>query len=402
MPTLVLKPRRDRSLLRHHPWIFSGAVAQVTGAPAPGDTLEVRSSEGRWLARAAYSPASQITGRVWTFLESEAVEPGLFRTRMRHAFRRRAPLAEGGRIDALRLVYAENDGLPGVVLDRYGAFLVLQLLSAGAERRREQILQAAREAWEEAFPEQPLTGIWERSDAGVRRKEGLDLRAGSAWGEPPPELLEVREDRSRYLVDVRRGHKTGFYLDQRENRRVVAGEARGREVLNVFAYTGGFGIAALHGGATRVANLESSPEALALADRNRSLNGWGEEVWENRPGDAFRVLRELQEEGRDFDLVVLDPPKFAESRGQVEGASRGYKDINLQAFRLLRPGGLLFTFSCSGHMDPDLFQKIVADAALDAGRHAVILRWLNQAPDHPTALNFPEGRYLKGLVCRVY
>ncbi len=401
MAILTLKPRRERSLLRHHPWIFSGAVAEVSGPATPGETVEVRTAEGRWVARAAFSPASQITGRVWTFLESEAVDPGLFDRRVQAAFLRRPSLLGAREGNAFRLVYSENDGLPGVVADRYGSFLVFQLLSAGAERWRETLLDALRKGWASTFPEDALEGIWERSDAEVRQKEGLAPRAGAAWGAEPPALVEVREGESRFLVDVRGGHKTGFYLDQRENRRAVARAARGRDVLNAFAYTGGFGISALQGGARRVTNLESSVEALALADRNRALNGHPAEAWEARPGDAFRVLRALQEEGRSFDLVILDPPKFADSRGQVEGASRGYKDINLQAFRLLRPGGLLFTFSCSGHMSPELFQKIVADAALDAGREGRILRRLEQGPDHPTALAFPEGSYLKGLVVGV-
>jgi 23S rRNA (cytosine1962-C5)-methyltransferase len=401
MATLVLRPGRERSLLRRHPWVFSGAVGSLSGSPSPGETIEVRASDGRWLARAAYSPASQIVGRAWTFREAETVDAGLLRLRVREALLRRLPLLAGDTLDALRLVYSENDGLPGLVVDRYRDVLVAQLLSAGAERWRDELLEALGAGWAEAFPGTPLRGIWERSEADVRQKEGLPPRAGSVRGEEPPQLLEVREGPCRFLVDVRTGHKTGFYLDQRENRRAVLEAAAGREVLNAFAYTGGFGIAALAGGATRVTNLDSSSEALALGDRNRALNALPESAWENRPGDAFRVLRALQQEGRGFDLVVLDPPKFAESASQVERASRGYKDINLQAFRLLRPGGILFSFSCSGHISPELFQKIVADAALDAGREGRILRRLGQGPDHPTALAFPEGGYLKGLVVGV-
>jgi 23S rRNA (cytosine1962-C5)-methyltransferase len=401
MATLTLKPGRERSLLRRHPWVFSGAVAGVEGAPGAGDTVEIRAAGGEWMARGAYSPSSQIRARVWSFRGEEEIGPDFFRNRLREAFLRRTPLLEGGRVDAHRLAHSENDGLPGVVVDRYGSFLVLQLLSAGAEAWREVLALALGSAWEAFLPGLPLRGIFERSDPQVRTKEGLEPRTGRLWGEEPPELVEVREGDCRFLVDLRQGHKTGFYLDQRENRRRVQGAARGLDVLNAFAYTGGFGIAAMAGGGQRVLNLEASGDALALAARNAVLNGIPPQRWEARQGDAFRVLRTLRDEGRTFDLVVLDPPKFAESRGQVEGAARGYKDVNLQAFRLLRPGGLLFTFSCSGHMAPELFQKIVSDAALDAGREGRILRRMEQGPDHPTSLTFPEGSYLKGLMVQV-
>jgi len=398
MATLTLKPGRERSLLRRHPWVFSGAVAVVEGAPEAGETVEIRAAGGEWMARGAYSPSSQIRARVWTFRGEEEIGPAFFRNRVREAFLRRGPLFEGGSVDALRLVHSENDGLPGVIVDRYGSFLVLQLLSAGADAWRGSLLEAVQGAWQVLLPGLPLRGVVERSDPEIRGKEGLEPRVGTVAGEEPPDEVEIREGDCRFLVDLRRGQKTGFYLDQRENRRRVQDVAGGLEVLNAFAYTGGFGIAALAGGARRVLNLEASADALQLAARNAELNGAGPESWESRQGDAFRLLRTLRDEGRSFDLVVLDPPKFAESRGQVDGASRGYKDINLQAFRLLRPGGLLFTFSCSGHMSVELFQKIVSDAALDASREGRILRRLEQGPDHPTSLAFPEGSYLKGLM----
>jgi 23S rRNA (cytosine1962-C5)-methyltransferase len=409
MATLTLKPGRERSLLRRHPWVFSGAVARVEGAPAPGDTVDIRAADGAWMARGAYSPSSQIRARVWTFRGGEEIGPGFFSSRVTDAFLRRTPFLEGGGVDALRLIHSENDGLPGVVVDRYGPFLVVQLLSTGAEAGRNNLARGLEKGWEALLPGVPLGGIYERSDPEVRAKEGLEPRAGVLVGEEPPELVEIREGDFRFLVDLRRGHKTGFYLDQRENRRLVQEvarrpaweSARGLEVLNAFAYTGGFGIAALAGGAEKVLNLEASGEAVELGNRIAELNGIPRERWESRQGDAFRLLRALKEEGRSFDLVILDPPKFAEARGQVEGASRGYKDINLQAFGLLRPGGLLFTFSCSGHMPPELFQKIVSDAALDAGREGRILRRLEQGPDHPTSLAFPEGSYLKGLMVQV-
>lgn len=400
-PTLFLRPGRERSLLRGHPWVFSGAVARVEGSPTAGDTVEIRSSQGRWLARGAFSPASQIAARVWTFREEEEVNEGFLRGRVLASLLRRSLLPETRDLDALRLVYGENDGLPGLVADRYGSHLCVQFLGAGVERWRVPLVEALRQGWETAFPGLPLLGIWERSDVPVREKEGLPLRTGLLWGEEPPSRVEIREGPCRFLVDLRAGHKTGFYLDQRENRRRVQEHALGREVLNAFSYTGAFGVAALAGGALGVTNLDSSEEALALGEENLLLNDLPRDRWENRKGDAFVELRSLRSEGRRFDLVVLDPPKFAESASQVERAARGYKDINFQAFHLLRPGGLLFTFSCSGHMEEALFQKIVADAALDAGREGRILARLQAGPDHPTALAFPEGTYLKGLLVQV-
>lgn len=397
-PTLILRPGRERSLLRRHPWVFSGAVEKVEGAPAPGETVEIRSAQGRWLARGAFSPASQILARVWTFREDEVVDEGLLGRRILASMLRRAISPETRRLDALRLVHGESDGLPGLVADRYGSYLCVQFLSAGAERWRPSLLAALRVAWRTVFPRVPLLSIWERSDASVREKEGLASRVGLLWGEDPPPLAQIREGPCRFWVDLRAGHKTGFYLDQRENRLRVLAQARGREVLNAFSYTGAFGVAALVGGAVRVTNLDCSEEVLALGDKNLRLNDLPEERWENRKGDAFIELRKLRAEGRKFDLVVLDPPKFAESASQLEAAARGYKDINLQAFHLLRPSGFLFTFSCSGQMGAELFQKIVADAALDAGREGRILARLQAGQDHPTALAFPEGTYLKGLL----
>jgi 23S rRNA (cytosine1962-C5)-methyltransferase len=358
-----------------------------------GDTVDVRAHDGSWLARAAHSPASQIRARVWTFDEAEPVDESFFATRLDAAVAARARLVGSG-LDAYRLVYAESDGLPGVIVDRYADHLVCQLSSAGAERWRGTLVEQLGRRLEPA-------GIYERSDSGARRLEGLEQRAGAVAGAEPPDVIEIREGECRYLVDVRAGHKTGFYLDQRESRALVHARAGGADVLNCFSYTGGFGIAAAVGGALSVTNLETSAPANVLAKRNAELNGIGTDRFTIDARDVFEALRAYRDARRSFDLVVLDPPKFAESRAHVERAARGYKDLNLLAFKLLRPGGLLVTFSCSGHMKPDLFQKVVADAALDAGRNALILDWLRQPADHPTALAFPEASYLKGLVVRV-
>ncbi len=296
---------------------------------------------------------------------------------------------------AYRLVNAESDGLPGVIVDRYAEFLVCQFLTAGAEYWRHTIVTMLDDLI-------PNAGIYERSDVDVREKEGLPLRKGVFSGQEPPDLIEIREGQYRFLVDIKRGQKTGFYLDQRENRACVAEYTAGAVVLNCFAYTGGFGIASLKAGAHRVFNVESSSAALALAQRNIELNGCDMERVEHIEDNVFGLLRRYRSSHKDFDVIILDPPRFAESRSQLEQASRGYKDINFLAFKLLKPNGVLITFSCSGLVDRGLFHKIVADAALDAKRDVQIVRWLAQAPDHPSALHFPEGSYLKGLVCKVW
>lgn len=391
MPSLVLKPGREKSLLRRHPWVFSGAVERLQGDPAPGETVELLSSNGHFLARAAYSPSSQIRARVWTFDPDEQVGPDLFRDRIRAALRARRAWYPAPDTDSLRLVYAESDGLPGLIVDRYGASLVIQCLTTGAEFWRESLADIL-------LAEAGVQQIFERSDADVRALEGLEVRVGALRGSPEPSLT-IMECGSRYAIDLARGHKTGFYLDQRENRRRVRELARGRDTLDCFCYTGGFTVNALAGGAKSVLAVDSSAEALEAAAKNLALNDLPLEKAVFLEGDVFQVLRRLRDEARLFDLIVLDPPKFAATAAQAERAARGYKDINLLAFKLLRPGGLLVTFSCSGGVGADLFQKIVAGAALDAAVEAQIVEHLSQAPDHPVSLNFPEGAYLKGLVC---
>ncbi len=394
MDALDLKPGRDRSVRQKHPWIFSGAVARVSGDPAPGQTVEVRAADGERLGLAAYSPASNIRARMWTWDPGRPVDAGFLRARLESALALRTALLAPGETEVCRLVHAESDGLPGVVVDRYRDVLVLQCLTAGADAWRDVLAGLLLE----------LTGastVYERSDVDVRRLEGLPERAGLLAGPPPPGLIEVRENGLAFLVNILAGHKTGFYIDQRRNRQRLRELVDGREVLNCFAYTGGFSVYALAGGAAEVLSVDTSADALALASENVARNGFPPERAPMLEEDVFHTLRALRDRGRSFDAVVLDPPKFAPTAAQAERAARGYKDINLLAFKLLRPGGLLFTFSCSGGVSAELFQKIVAGAALDAGVHARIVDHLFQAPDHPTALNFPEGAYLKGLVCEV-
>ena len=386
-PQLIIAAGREKSLFRRHPWIFSGAVAAVKGRPKSGQTVDVVSQNGTWLARAAFSPKSQIQGRVWTFDPQETVDAEFFLNRIAASADRRKRLAIES--DAMRLVQSESDGLPGLIVDRYADVLIFQLLTAGTEFWREAIIAALRTLF-------PYDSILERSDVDVRTKEGLTERIETVHG-TVPELVEIHENGVRLLVDVHGGHKTGFYLDQRDSRLAVGNAARDAEVLNCFSYTGGFGLAALKGGAKNVTQLDASAPALELAQRNRELNGFAPDTMTTVCGDAFQILRTWRRENRTFDLIVLDPPKFVDSKATLNRAARGYKDVNLCAFHLLKSGGRLFTFSCSGLMEDGLFQKIVADAALDAGRTGRIVRRLTQAPDHPVGLAFPEGAYLKGL-----
>jgi 23S rRNA (cytosine1962-C5)-methyltransferase len=408
MPALILKPGRERSLLRRHPWIFSGAVGRLEDEPEPGGTLDLLSSKGDFLARAAYSPRSNIRARVWTFDRAEPVDEAFFRRRIRSSLAARCSLRLEGGTDALRLVHAESDGLPGLIVDRYGDVLVIQFLTAGAELWRETLADLMLE-------ETGAAAIYERSDSDVRELEGLPSRTGfirntmtrdssaDAALESLLSTLTITEHDLHFKVDIVHGHKTGFYLDQRLNRLRVRELAEGRETLDCFCYTGGFTVNALAGGAASVLSVDSSAEALALCRENVGLNSGGPESASRHSiieGDVFHLLRRFRDEGRLFDLIVLDPPKFAPTAAQAEKAARGYKDINLLGFKLLRPGGLLVTFSCSGGVDAALFQKIVAAAVLDAGAEAQILERLAQGPDHPAALSFPEGAYLKGLICR--
>ncbi len=396
-PQLFLKPARERSLRRLHPWVFSGAIDRLEGAAGSGDTVCVRAADGTFLAWAAYSPVSQIRARVWSFSEAERPDENLLRARIAAAIARRQSVA--GDMNALRLVHAESDALPGVVADRYGDTLVVQLTSAGAERWRNVIVESLREA-------SGCKLLFERSDGDVRALEGLASRVGVLNGVAPtvaetnPDAIEIRENGIRYLVDIGAGQKTGFFLDQRDNRASIAALARDREVLNCFCYTGGFTLSALAGGAASVLSVDSSAPALALARRNLALNALDAARSHWVEADVFSILRDLGRERRTFDLIILDPPKFAPTSRDAERAARGYKDINLNALKLLRPGGYLATFSCSSGVSADLFQKIVAGAAADAGASCAIEQRFHAAADHPVMLEFPEGEYLKGLLLR--
>ena len=385
---LFLRPGREKSLRNRHPWVFDGAIAREEG-PREAALADAIDARGNRIASGFYSAHSQIRLRAIAFGEDELSE-ALLRARIAAAVARRAPILDGG-TTACRLIHSEGDDLSGLIADRYGDALVVEITSAGLEKVSDIAIDELR----------ALTGsrsVYLKNDLPARKLEHLPLE-DRIVGETPREET-IREHGLSFRVAPGAGQKTGFFLDQRENRALVRTLARDREVLNLFAYSGGFGVYAASGGARSVEEVDVSEDAIALARANHDLNGSGG-VAQFVAADAFQHVRRLASEGRRYDLIVADPPAFARTRGEVERAARGYKDINLYAFRLLRPGGLLLTFSCSGHMGTDLFQKIVFSAALDAGREARILHRLGAGPDHPISIYCPEGEYLKGLVVEV-
>lgn len=391
---LFLAKGREKSLLRRHPWVFSGAVTRVEGNAASGETIDVCDFQGKWLARAAFSPQSQIRARVWTFDQQEAVDRDFFINRLQTAQQWRTWLAERDDLTGYRLIAGESDGMPGITIDRFQGFIVLQLLSAGAEYQRANLLAALQHCY-------PECSIYDRSDVAVRKKEGLPLAQGLVLGDEPPALLPIREHGMQILVDIKEGHKTGFYLDQRDSRLAARRFSANAKVLNCFSYTGAFAVSALMGGCEHVISVDTSQAALDVARQNVELNQLDLSKAEFVRDDVFQLLRKYRDEGRKFDLIIMDPPKFVENKSQLAGACRGYKDINMLAMNLLNSGGILLSFSCSGLMPIELFQKILADAAIDAGRDVQFIEQYRQAADHPVIASYPEGLYLKGFACRV-
>ena len=392
---VILKPGREKSANNRHPWIFSGAINRVEGDPANGDVVDVWNSRARFVARGIYNQKSQIRVRLLTWNPNDLIDDDFWRRRIRRAIAGRQALLESQDTDAYRLIHAEADGLPGLIVDRYGPWLVVQFLALTVERYRNSIIDVLIDL---LAPQ----GIYERSDVDVREQEGLVPVAGPVWGEVPPDLIEIVENHHTFLVDVKFGHKTGFYLDQRENRARVTKYFPGKEILNAFAYTGAFAVYAAHAGAKRVINVDSAERLLQLAERNMRRNGFGDREDGYATADVFEIMRAYQANNWKFDVVILDPPKFAHNKRQVEKATRGYKDINLMGMKLIKPGGVLITFSCSGAISTDLFQKVLFGAAVDAGRHVQIIERLAQGSDHPVLLTYPESDYLKGCVCRVW
>lgn len=393
---LTLKRGREKPVRNYHPWVFSGAIERVEGEPEPGDLVGVKDSRGHYLATGYYNPHSQIRARLLTWDANEAIDQSFWHGRLQQAISGRKALALEPDTNAFRLVYAEADGLPGLIVDQYADTLVLQSLTLGIEKRKEALTEILADLLKPR-------GILERSDVPIRKKEGLPEQSGLLWGEAPPERLTIQEHGLDFIVDLWRGHKTGFYLDQRENRAIFGRKEwfAGKSLLNVFAYTGGFSVYAAAAGAGTITNIDSSIPALELAEQNVQQNAPERPEEEYIAGDAFEVLRHLRDEEMAYDAVILDPPKFAHSQKDVQRASHGYKDLNLLAMQMIRPGGLLASFSCSGHITADLFQKILFGAAVDAQREVQILAPLTQAADHPVLLTFPESAYLKGYLCRV-
>ncbi|CFR04804.1 23S rRNA (cytosine(1962)-C(5))-methyltransferase RlmI [Yersinia kristensenii] len=391
---LFLAKGREKSLLRRHPWIFSGAVLRLEGNAVSGETIDILDSQGKWLARAAYSPESQIVARVWTFQQDEVIDSEFFVRRLQRAQTWRDYLAQRDGLNGYRLIAGESDGLPGITIDRFQNFLVLQLLSAGAEYQRAALVSALQQCY-------PECSIYDRSDVSVRKKEGLPLTQGTVCGEIPPALLPITEHGMQLLVDIQQGHKTGFYLDQRDSRLAARHYADGRRVLNCFSYTGAFAVAALMGNCQQVISVDTSQSVLDIAKQNVELNQLDLSKAEFIRDDVFQLLRNYRAQGETFDMIIMDPPKFVENKSQLASACRGYKDINMLAIQLLRPGGILLSFSCSGLMPIDLFQKILADAALDAGHDIQFIEQFRQAADHPVIATYPEGLYLKGFACRI-
>lgn len=391
--SVILQPEREKSLLRKHPWIFSRAIEKTEGKLRSGDTVDVYSSDKQWLGRGAWSPESQIQVRIWTFDQNEVIDNGFFLRRVERAYAGRQHLIQQQALTGFRLIGSESDGLPGITVDYYNGVLVCQLLTAGAEKHRNKIIWALQKCF-------PDASIYERSDVAVREKEGLEQRVDTLHGEVPNEVV-IEENGIKIIVDVKQGHKTGFYLDQRDNRAIAASYAKDKDVLNCFSYTGTFGSYCLAAGAKHVTHLDVSDLALETAKRNTDINQLDMTRCDFINQDVFTALREYREQGRQFDLIILDPPKFVDSKASLNRACRGYKDINMLAMQILKPDGLLLTFSCSGLMTTDLFNKVVADAALDAGREVQYIQRMTQAADHPISSAFPEGFYLKGIVCRV-
>ena len=393
---VILKKGREKSVLNRHPWIFSGSIERVEGNPENGDVVDIWNHKARFVARGIISLKSQIRVRILTWrLYEERIDDQFWHRRIKRAIEGRAALEEDPSTDAYRLIHAEADGLPGLIVDRYGTWLVAQFLSAAAERFKPIIINTLAEL---SAPQ----GIYERSDTRTRELEGMVPVTGPIWGEIPPDLIEIEENGFRFLVDVKAGQKTGYYLDQRENRKQIMPYLRDKEVLNCFSFTGGFCVYAAAANAGRVMNIDSSEACARVAEQNMLLNGFGhrEDIYVTT--DVFEIMRAYRDQNWKFDVVILDPPKFAHNARQVKQASRGYKDVNLLGMKLLKPGGTLVTFSCSGSVSEELFQKIIFGAAVDAKRDVQIIERLSQSTDHPVLVTFPESAYLKGFICRVW
>lgn len=396
MKLITLKAGRDKSAIRRHPWIFSGAIDEVSGNPEFGDSVEVYAYNGDFLGIAAYSPSSQIRARFWTFFEKAEINESFFEEKIETAIalRESRGFSITDPLSAFRLIYAENDGIPGCIIDKYGEYFSVEILAAGPEKHREIIYKVLAKKTN-------CRGIYERCDSDVRKKEGMEKREGVVYGSVPEAPVPMEENGIRFLIDIRNGHKTGYYLDQRDARKRIGELSNQKKVLNCFCYTGGFGLFALKGNASHVYQVDVSKSALKIAKELLVENKLPTAKATHTEADVFQYLRKCRDKGETFDLIVLDPPKFVEAKDHLQKGARGYKDINLLAMKLLSPNGMLATFSCSGLMDMALFQKIIADAAADAKKDMQIIERFGQPADHPVSLAFPEGQYLKGLLVQL-
>jgi len=388
LPKVILKPQKEKPVLAQHPWIFSGAIKNVEGSFDTGDLVSVYNHAGQFLAKGYINPDSQIRVRLLTFRDEE-INADFFRKKIETALLLRKEWVPA-ETNAFRLIHSEGDFIPGLIVDQYADFLVVQFLTAGIEQLKDPIVQVLADV---VKPK----GIFEKDDSDARAFEGLPERLALLYGDAPPEFIAIQENGMKFSVNVHAGQKTGFFLDQRESRKRVMEHSKGKRVLNCFAYTGGFSVYAAKGGAKEVVSVEISKDALSVCEKNMKLNGFDGPNFQYHTEDVFDFLRKPQE---PYDLIILDPPAFAPNRNAVMQASRGYKDINMNALKLLKPGGLLFTYSCSHHIDPVLFQQILFGAAKDAGVRVQILEKISNPPDHPVSIYHPEGEYLKGVILR--
>jgi len=394
MVEVILKKGKEKAALQRHPWIFSGALDRVKGSPANGEVVRVLAADKEFLAYGYFNEKSRVAVRMLEWDETKTIDREWYQQKIRTAIASRAHVLRNGDTNTCRLVFSEADFLPGLIVDRYADFLSLQILSAGIENAKEDIINILRE-------ELQPTGIFDKSDATARTHEDLEVANGLLWGENPPEFLEVKENGILYHINIAGGQKSGFYCDQRDNRQILAAYTPGKTVLDCFSYSGGFSLNSLKAGATHVTSVDSSALALETLQQNIDLNGFDKAQSTVVQSDVNKQLRALKEEGKKFDVIVLDPPKYAPSRSALDRAARAYKDLNRLGMGLLESGGLLATFSCSGAVDIETFKQIIAWAALDAGKEIQIVKQFSQPEDHPVRISFPEGEYLKGLLLRV-
>jgi 23S rRNA (cytosine1962-C5)-methyltransferase len=394
MIDVILKKGKEKAALQRHPWIFSGAIDKVKGAPLNGEVVKVLAADKSFLAYGYYNAQSRVAVRLLEWEESNTVNTDWYQQKLKQSIAARSHVLKNENTNTCRLVFSEADYLPGLIVDKYANFLSLQILSAGIENVKTDIIAILR-------TELNPTGIFDKSDATARTHENLELSQGLLWGETPPEFIEVTENGVRYHINIADGQKSGFYCDQRDNRELMAAYTKDKDVLDCFCYSGGFTLNSLKNGAKHVTSIDSSALAIETLKHNLSLNGFTEDVQTSIQSDVNRQLRAFKEEGKKFDVIVLDPPKYAPSRSALDRAARAYKDLNRLGMLLLNPGGIMATYSCSGAVDLETFKQIIAWAALDAGKEVQIIKQFHQPEDHPVRISFPEGEYLKGLLIRV-